>query len=464
MQAFLGGVVALVLPLSSIPLTPASQPAAAVNAATPVSEIVQPLTATSTAPEEVTAPRTATVDTVSDNDADLRAEIALLGSGISALTALLTERPSATVPPDFSPFQSQLDALQLAMARSTRIDQLSNVTISSPTFTNLTTGSVSEGSNLYYTDSRVGSYISASTTIPHIGGTAYGDLPYWTGSIWSTIATSSLGLTPAWGSITGTLSNQTDLQTALDAKLSLTNWFATTTAPHLTTLANLATIGTLTSGIWNASTIGVPYGGTGWGNISAGAIPYGNGASALATTTAGTAGNILAYLNGIPTWTATTTFAAPLTYANGAVSIAAANGTTNGYLASADWTTFNTKQDALSWTYPLINTANTISLGFGTTTTNTWSQTQTFTTGLLSLASSTIGDGTQTGGLTVSGGATTTGNLVVQGSATSTFSAGLQTAALNVTTGTSTFANGIALTGGCVLFNGTCLGGSSAAS
>src|SRR3972149_904952 len=82
------------------------------------------------------------------------------------LPALLTERPSATVPPDFSPFQSQLDALQLAMARSTRIDHLSNVTISSPTFTNLTTGSVSEGSNLYYTDSRVGSYISASTTIP----------------------------------------------------------------------------------------------------------------------------------------------------------------------------------------------------------------------------------------------------------------------------------------------------------
>src|SRR3989344_2511955 len=314
MQAFLGGVVAWVLPLFSTPLTPASQPAAAVNAATPVSEIVQPLTATSTAPEEVTAPRTATVDTVSDNDADLRAEIALLGSGISALTALLTERPSATVPPDFSPFQSQLDALHLAMPRGTRIDQLSNVTISSPTFTNLTTGSVSEGSNLYYTDARVGSYISASTTIPHIGGSAYGDLAYWTGSIWSTIATSYLGLTPAWGSITGTLSNQTDLQSALDAKLSLTNWFATTTAPHLTTLGNLATVGTLTSGIWNASTIGVPYGGT------------------------------------------------------------------------------------------------------------------------------------------------ATGNLGVQGSATSTFSAGLQTTALNVTMGTSTFANGIALTGGCVSVNGTCLG------
>src|SRR3989344_841756 len=312
MQAFLGGIVALVLPLFSIPLTPASQPAAAVNAVTPVSEIVQPLTATSTTPEEATTPRIATVDTVSDNDADLRAEIALLGSGISALTALLTERQSATVPPDFSPFQSQLDALQLAMARGTRIDQLSNVTISSPTFTNLTTGSVSEGSNLYYTDARVGSYISASTTIPHIGGSAYGDLAYWTGSIWSTIATSSLGLTPAWGSITGTLSNQTDLQTALDAKLPLASWYATTTdalaqgstnkywsntlfdnrlsatttLPNITTLANLATVGTLTSGIWNASTIGVPYGGTGSTTISG--ILKGNGTAAIQTAVAGT--------------------------------------------------------------------------------------------------------------------------------------------------------------------------------
>jgi hypothetical protein len=41
-----------------------------------------------------------------------------------------------------------------------------------------------------------------------------------------------------------------------------------------------------------------------------------------------------------------------------------------------------------------------------------------FTTGLYATASSTIGDGTQKGGLTVAGGATTTGNLLVQGNAT----------------------------------------------
>lgn len=39
---------------------------------------------------------------------------------------------------------------------------------------------------------------------------------------------------------------------------------------------------------------------------------------------------------------------------------------------------------------------------------------------ILALATSTIGNGTQAGGLTISGGATTTGNLLVQGNATST--------------------------------------------
>jgi hypothetical protein len=58
----------------------------------------------------------------------------------------------------------------------------------------LTTSSVTEGTNLYFTDARVGSYISASTTIPHIGGTLFGDMLQWSGTAWTTVATSSLGL------------------------------------------------------------------------------------------------------------------------------------------------------------------------------------------------------------------------------------------------------------------------------
>ena len=51
----------------------------------------------------------------------------------------------------------------------------------------------------------------------------------------------------------------------------------------------------------------VANGGTGWASLAAGTVPYGNGSSALATTSPGTSGQVLALLNGIPTWVATTT-------------------------------------------------------------------------------------------------------------------------------------------------------------
>lgn len=60
-------------------------------------------------------------------------------------------------------------------------------------------------------------------------------------------------------------------------------------------------------------------GGTGWASIASAAIPYGNGAGALATTTAGLPGQVLALLNSVPTWTSTTTFSSGLAYSNGNV-------------------------------------------------------------------------------------------------------------------------------------------------
>src|SRR3989344_2943315 len=113
--------------------------------------------------------------------------------------------------------------------------------------------------------------------------------------------------------------------------------------------------------------LGVTNGGTGWGDIQANSIVLGNGAGALATTTAGTNGQVLALSNGVPTWTATTTFAGGLTYANGSVT--------------------------LDWMFP------------GNAT----------TTGLGLYASTTIGAGGQATGLTISGGATTTGNAYFAG-------------------------------------------------
>lgn len=86
----------------------------------------------------------------------------------------------------------------------------------------------------------------------------------------------------------------------------------------------------------------VGQGGTGWGNIQAGGMLYGNGTGRLATTSQGTAGQVLAWLNGAPNWAATTTFSGGLTYLNGNVTNDMANLFT--YYAS----TFATTTPALS--------------------------------------------------------------------------------------------------------------------
>ncbi|MDP3955836.1 MAG: hypothetical protein Q8Q18_01150, partial [bacterium] len=77
-----------------------------------------------------------------------------------------------------------------------------------------------------------------------------------------------------------------------------------------------------------------------------------------------------------------------------------------------------------------------------------------FTNGLTAYGSTTIGNGTAQGGLTIDGTATTTNLLVVQGSGTSTFSGGLTAMGLasqylTVTgVGTSTFAGSVYAAGG----------------
>ena len=121
------------------------------------------------------------------------------------------------------------------IAASNKIDQLSGTTLTNVIVngvSGLTTSQVSEGSNLYFTNARVAAYVESSSTIPTAAGTL-GTVLSWNGSSWTAVATSSLGIVGGgggtWGTITGTLSNQTDLQSALDAKLSLTNWYATTT-------------------------------------------------------------------------------------------------------------------------------------------------------------------------------------------------------------------------------------------
>lgn len=106
---------------------------------------------------------------------------------------------------------------------------------------------------------------------------------------------------------------------------------STTTLPALTTLANLATVGTITSGTWRGTAIEVGYNGTGTTSPTTNQVILGNGASGFKVVSGfGTSGQLLQSqgasqppiwvstsvdegLNydwtGLHTWTATTTFA-----------------------------------------------------------------------------------------------------------------------------------------------------------
>lgn len=67
--------------------------------------------------------------------------------------------------------------------------------------------------------------------------------------------------------------------------------------------SSIVTLGTVTTGTWNASTVGVGYGGTGVTSFTSNGIVYGNGGSALQITSAGTQYQVLqAGSGGTPTF------------------------------------------------------------------------------------------------------------------------------------------------------------------
>lgn len=122
----------------------------------------------------------------------------------------------------------------------------------------------------------------------------------------------------------------------------------------------------------------------------------------LATTSQPASSNLLvsngaAGVYGVAT--STLTASSPLTGSftqvgtGGSLGCQVASGSQAGCLSSTDWTTFNGKQSALTFTYPLVNTAGTVSTAFGTTTANTFSALNIFngnaTTSALTVSGST---------------------------------------------------------------------------
>lgn len=67
--------------------------------------------------------------------------------------------------------------------------------------------------------------------------------------------------------------------------------------------ASITTVGTIATGTWNATTIGVVYGGTGLTSYAAGDLIYASGATTLAKLNAGTTGQVLQVnSSGLPVW------------------------------------------------------------------------------------------------------------------------------------------------------------------
>jgi hypothetical protein len=66
---------------------------------------------------------------------------------------------------------------------------------------------------------------------------------------------------------------------------------------------SLTTLGTIATGTWQSTDIGVAYGGTGVSTFTSNGILYGNGAGAVQVTAAGTSGYFLYSNSGTPAWT-----------------------------------------------------------------------------------------------------------------------------------------------------------------
>jgi len=127
-------------------------------------------------------------------------------------------------------------------------------------------------------------------------------------------------------------------------------------------------------------TLGVDHGGTGQASaLVAGGVMYGSSTTAMGVTAVGTSGQVLTSSGaGAPTWTTPTTGTvtsvtgtAPIASTGGAtpaISISQATTSTNGYLSSTDWNTFNNKQPAGTYVTSVSATSPVTSSG-GTTPT-----------------------------------------------------------------------------------------------
>lgn len=248
---------------------------------------------------------------------------------------------------------------------------------------------------------------SGTAKLGQIKGMAFGDVLIWgTGGQWITAATSSLGIVGGVSSVfgrTGAVTAQVGDYSAFYQPLG--NYLTALTGDGTASGPGSAafTLATVNSSVGSFTNANITVNGKGL--ITAASNGSSSGSGPISTSSPLVAGQgVYATSPSTIASAATSTPSAggPITYSgtfgslfggtSGAFGCTAASGAANGCLSSTDWTTFNNKVNGVNlWVYAnnAVSTSSPV----------------------LITASTTIGNGTAAGGLTVNGNATTTGKL-----------------------------------------------------
>lgn len=261
-----------------------------------------------------------------------------------------------------------------------------------------------------------GSVISSLFSTTSNSGIAQGNLYVGSGGIFQTSATTSvtngtgISFSGTAGALIGgsalTITNSGVTSNVAGTGISVSGATGAVTITNTGVTSIVAGTNVTISGATGAVTINASGGSGGSGTVSTSTNEIA-GRLAYFTSNSGTPALLGQVATSAPTVSAPITYSGTLGSLVGGVG--GAFGCTNasagvtGCLTGTDWNTFNNKLSSdPNWNFLQATGGNYLT---PTTT----------TTGIILTASSTIGDGTQIGGLTISGGATTTGNLRING-------------------------------------------------